>query len=103
LIRLTTALAPSVESDGIRINCLAPGWIATDGPRQYWESLTPAERLTRGVPSILLTPDQIADVVVRLASNRALNGRIVVWWSDDKPRLIQWGDRGYHVFEEFTL
>jgi NAD(P)-dependent dehydrogenase (short-subunit alcohol dehydrogenase family) len=103
LIRLTTALAPSVESDGIRINCLAPGWIASDGPRQYWESLTPAERLSRGVPSMLLTPDQIADVVVRLASNRALNGRIVVWWSDDKPRLIQWGDRGYHAFEEFTL
>src|SRR2546428_431157 len=45
------------------VNGLAPGWIATAGPRQYWESLTPAERLERGVPSRLLTTDQIADAV----------------------------------------
>ena len=101
LIRMTTALAGAVEKDGIRINCLAPGWIATDGPRQYWESLTPDERLARGVPSKLLTPDQIADVVVRLAADRTLNGRIVVWWSEDSPRLIAWGDPGYRKFEEF--
>ena len=102
LIRLTTALAPVVEKDGIRINCLAPGWIATDGPRQYWESLTPDERLARGVPSTLLTPDQIADVVVRLATDRTLNGRMVAWWSEDSPRLVRWGDRGYREFEEFV-
>src|SRR5579864_6415608 len=43
VIRLTTGLAKEVGNDGIRVNCLAPGWIATDGPRQYWDSLTPAE------------------------------------------------------------
>ena len=38
MIRMTTRLASLAETDGIRVNCLAPGWIATDGPRQYWES-----------------------------------------------------------------
>jgi hypothetical protein len=38
--------------------------------------------------------------VVRLATDAALNGRIVVWWSEDPPRWIQWGDRGYRLAAE---
>jgi NAD(P)-dependent dehydrogenase (short-subunit alcohol dehydrogenase family) len=101
VIRLTTSLAWLASQDGIRVNCLAPGWIATDGPRQYWESLTPAQRLERGVPSILLTPEQVADAVVRLASDEPLAGRVLVWWSEDPPRLIAFGDRGYGETTEF--
>jgi NAD(P)-dependent dehydrogenase (short-subunit alcohol dehydrogenase family) len=77
------------------VNCLAPGWIATDEVRPYWESLTPAERTDRGVPSQLITTDRIADAVARLADDRGLAGRVLVWWSGDAPRLIEWGDRGY--------
>ena len=95
MIRMTTRLATLAETDGIRVNCLAPGWIATDGVRQYWESLTPAERTARGVPSRLLTPDEIAEAVVRLSEDRSLAGRVLVWWSESEPRLIRWGDRGY--------
>jgi len=51
VIRMTTRLASLAETDGIRVNCLAPGWIATDEPRQYWESLTASQRAERGVPS----------------------------------------------------
>jgi 3-oxoacyl-[acyl-carrier protein] reductase len=99
VIRLTTTLAGLAASDNIRVNCLAPGWIATDGPRQYWESLTPEQRAERGVPSRLLTPDQIAGAVVTLATDETLAGRVMLWWSDDAPRLIQWGDRGYAAHE----
>jgi NAD(P)-dependent dehydrogenase (short-subunit alcohol dehydrogenase family) len=100
LLHLTTRLAGLAESDGIRVNCLAPGWIATDGPRQYWESLTPDQRRERGVPSRLLTTDQIADAVVRLATDETLAGRVMLWWSDEAPRMIRWGDRGYAGYEE---
>ncbi len=95
VIRLTTGLATDLAKDGIRANCLAPGWISTDGPRQYWESLTPAERLARGVPARLLASEEIAGMVVRLAADQSLNGLVVVWWSEDEPRVIEWGDRGY--------
>ena len=95
MIRLTTTLAGLAGTDGIRVNCLAPGWIATDGPRQYWKSLTPAQRVERGVPSKLLKTSDVAGAVVRLAADRSLAGRVLVWWSEDEPRLVQWSDRGY--------
>src|SRR5262245_34954268 len=101
MIRMTTRLASLAEKDGIRVNCLAPGWIATNDVRQYWESLTPAERVERGVPSRLLTVDQISEAVMRLASDRSLTGRVLVWWSEGEPRLIPWGDRGYREFVDF--
>jgi len=101
VICMTTRLATLAKTHGIRVNCLAPGWIATDGPRQYWESLTPAERAERGVPSRLLTADQVAEVVVQLAGEVSLAGRVLVWWSEDTPQLIQWGDRGYHELVPF--
>ena len=101
MIRMTTRLASLAETDGIRVNCLAPGWIATDEVRRYWEPLTPAERVERGAPSRLLTVDQISEAVMRLASDRSLAGRVLVWWSEGEPQLIQWGDRGYREFVDF--
>ncbi len=103
MIRMTTRLAPLAATDRIRVNCLAPGWIATDGPRQYWESLTPADRVARGVPSRLLSPAQIAAAVVRLAGDEALAGRVLIWWSEATPRLIEWGDRGYQHWTDLSV
>jgi len=101
MIRMTTRLASLARTDHIRVNCLAPGWIATDSVRQVWESLTIEDRKTRGMPSRLLTTDQVAEAVLRLAEDRSLAGRVVVWWSEDAPRIIEWGDRGYRNFLEF--
>jgi NAD(P)-dependent dehydrogenase (short-subunit alcohol dehydrogenase family) len=103
MIRMTTRLAPLAATDRIRVNCLAPGWIATDGPKQYWESLTPAERVERGVPSVLLSITQIVGAVVRLARDESLAGRILVWWSEGSPRLIEWGDRGYERWTDISI
>ena len=103
LLRLTTGLAELAKTDGIRVNCLAPGWIATEGPRKYWESLTPAERAERGVPAALLSTAQIAQAVVRLATDDSLAGRVLFWWSDDEPKLLAWGDRGYKAATPISL
>jgi len=101
MIRMTTRLASLAEKDNIRVNCLAPGWIATDEVREYWESLTPAERIECRMPSRLISVDLISEAVMRLAADRSLMGRVLLWWSEDEPRLIKWGDRGYREFEAF--
>jgi hypothetical protein len=46
------------------------------------------------VPSRLLSIDQVADAIVRLVEEVSLAGRVLVWWSEDGPQLIEWGDRG---------
>jgi NAD(P)-dependent dehydrogenase (short-subunit alcohol dehydrogenase family) len=101
MIRMTTRLASLARTDHIRVNCLAPGWIATDGVRQIWEPLTVDDRKMRGMPSRLLTTDQVSEAVLRLAEDRSLVGRVLVWWSEDAPRVIEWGDRGYRDFVDF--
>lgn len=94
LIRLTTGLA-FLHKEGIRVNCIAPGWIASPPVLEYWESLTPEQRKTNGVPSRLLQLEEIAGAVVCLATDESLYGRVLVWDSEDVPRLIEWADRGY--------
>jgi NAD(P)-dependent dehydrogenase (short-subunit alcohol dehydrogenase family) len=95
VIRLTTTLAWLKEKENIRVNCLAPGWIASGDVRSYWESLTPEQRIERQAPSRLLQLDDIADAVIRLTIDEALYGRILVWWSEGSPSFIPFGDRGY--------
>lgn len=95
VIRLTTGLGWLGETERIRVNCLAPGWIASEEVRSFWEAMTPAQRAEQGAPSRLLELDEVADAVVRLATDESLYGRVMVWWSDDSPGLIPWGDRGY--------
>ena len=67
------------------------------------DALTPDERAARNVPSRLLTTDQISKIVVRLAEDRSLAGRVVVWWSEDEPLIVDWGDRGYRGAAGFSL
>jgi NAD(P)-dependent dehydrogenase (short-subunit alcohol dehydrogenase family) len=103
LLRLSTALAEMTSKYKIRINCFAPGWVDTEGPRQYWQSLSTEQRTERGVPQRLLSTDQVAGVVRRLATDEALTGRVVLWWSDDEAKIIDWGDRGYRTTTPFNV
>jgi hypothetical protein len=81
------------------VNCLVPDWIATDGLRAYADALTPEQRAHQGVPNTLTTLAEIADAVTRLVCDQSLAGRVLVWWSDERPRFIEWADPGYAVLE----
>ena len=95
VLRLTTGLAWLAGKERIRVNCFAPGWIASEGPLSYWKTLTPEQHRERGAPARLLELAEAADAVVRLASDESLAGRVLLWWSDDAPGLIPWCDPGY--------
>jgi NAD(P)-dependent dehydrogenase (short-subunit alcohol dehydrogenase family) len=99
-IRLTTTLGCLREKENIRVNCLVPSWVASAGPKEYWESLTPAQRQEKGVPDTLISLDEISDAILRLATDETLFGRVMVWWNGQPPRLIPVGDQGYRTLEE---
>jgi NAD(P)-dependent dehydrogenase (short-subunit alcohol dehydrogenase family) len=104
LLRFTTALAPFTRDRDVRINALAPGWIGVPEVLDYYNSLTPQERIENEVPSRLLTVEQVADAVAYLAGEATLNGRILEWPSEEpQPRLISWGDRGYERSEPIEI
>jgi NAD(P)-dependent dehydrogenase (short-subunit alcohol dehydrogenase family) len=95
VMRLTTTLEPLREQFGIRVNCLIPNWVASPPVKAYWDSLTPQQRKDGEVPEILTTLDEVADSVLRLATDETLAGRLMIYWnSGEPPRFIPWADQG---------
>lgn len=102
-MRLATTLGMLKESDNIRVNCLVPAWIASPAPKAYWESLTPEQRRERGVPDTLLSLDEVAGAILRLATDESIFGRLMVWWNGEPPKLIPQGDPGYESLPDTGL
>jgi NAD(P)-dependent dehydrogenase (short-subunit alcohol dehydrogenase family) len=101
VVRLATTMSWLREAYGIRVNCIVPDWVATEEVRAYFDSLSVQERVAHGVPEELTSLDDIASAVVRLITDEALSGRILVWWSGQAPGLIPVGDAGYGRLEPF--
>lgn len=75
--RLTAALGDLGERDGIRINCVSPDWVGIESIRDARRELG-EEAWAKVGPAELVPPGLIADVVLLLASDEALSGRVVV-------------------------
>jgi NAD(P)-dependent dehydrogenase (short-subunit alcohol dehydrogenase family) len=99
VIRLTTTLGFLGARDNIRVNCLVPGWIAVPEVQAYVDSLDAEQRRQRGVPKTLIATEEIAEAVVRLATDETLAGRVMVCWNDQPPGFIPVGDPGYERLE----
>ena len=99
--RLATTMAGFAGSHGVRVNCIVPDWVATEELQAYVASLTPEQRRAGDVPDSLTTLDEIADAVLRLIRDESLSGRVLVWWSGQKPGLIPLKDPGYSALEPF--
>jgi 3-oxoacyl-[acyl-carrier protein] reductase len=69
IISLTKSLAPELAPHNVRVNCVAPGWVATD---MTVESLAApdADKILRLIPlGRVGTPEEIAGAVLFLASD----------------------------------
>ncbi len=69
LISLTKSLAPELAKDGIRVNCVAPGWVETDMVRDTLADARQRSEIGRAIPlGRVGRPEEIASAVLFLAS-----------------------------------
>jgi NAD(P)-dependent dehydrogenase (short-subunit alcohol dehydrogenase family) len=72
VLGLTRSLAVDWAADGIRVNAVAPGWVATDMTQGLRDNPHLHDSLTGRVPmGRFAQPDEIADVALFLASDSA--------------------------------
>ena len=72
IMGLTRTLAKDLGKYNIRVNCIVPGWIATERQKKLW--LTPEiieDNLSRQSIKRMLEPDDIAKVVLFFASDQS--------------------------------
>lgn len=70
VVALTKTLAAEWALSGVRVNCLCPGWTATELNRNLWEDEAASQATIRGVPMQRWgTPEEMAQPAVFLASD----------------------------------
>jgi NAD(P)-dependent dehydrogenase (short-subunit alcohol dehydrogenase family) len=79
IINFTSSLSYEWASDGVRVNCVAPGFVATPGVQSQMG--VSADEIDRADPDRNIgEPEEIADIV-RFLSSRAssfMNGETVI-------------------------
>lgn len=101
VMRLTTTLSWMGAKESIRVNCLVPHWIGTDHIKSVVAAMTPEQRRESAVPDILIAPEEVADAVLRLATDERLAGRVMVLFGGQAPKLISFGDPGYASLDDW--
>ncbi len=80
LMGLTKSLAAEVGPLGIRVNCVAPGWVESDMTRQVFADPLLRESILQGSPlRRIAVPDDIAGPILFLASDfsRHVHGEVL--------------------------
>ena len=90
IMRLTATLAPLKERLNIRVNCIAPNWVATEKVRSLVPQLTAEQRADWWVPDMdeMATPEDIADAVLQLIQDDSLCGRAMLYGKRGKKWLV---------------
>jgi NAD(P)-dependent dehydrogenase (short-subunit alcohol dehydrogenase family) len=88
-MRLTAALG-FLKEEGIRVNCICPGWVETPAIKQYLATTTAEELETLDFPppAVLIQPEQIANLVTMFVRDDTLSGRVLLWPDGEPWRLV---------------
>jgi NAD(P)-dependent dehydrogenase (short-subunit alcohol dehydrogenase family) len=89
VLALTTSLGSLWGRHRISVTCICPDWVRTEAVEHAVAAISDEERaqLPRLVPV-----EEIAELILRLARDEALAGRVLVRWADeDGERLLPRG------------
>jgi NAD(P)-dependent dehydrogenase (short-subunit alcohol dehydrogenase family) len=85
LIRFTSSLAGLRDRTGVRVVCIAPGWIGTERAQRELTAMTAAQRAVTEDP---IPMTQFTDAVLSLIRDEHLDGRILVLLPGRPARLL---------------
>jgi NAD(P)-dependent dehydrogenase (short-subunit alcohol dehydrogenase family) len=89
VLALTTSLGGLWESDRISITSICPDWVRTEAVERAVAAMSDAERAE--LPG-LVPVEEIVGLILRLATDDSLAGRVMVRWADeDGERLLPRG------------
>jgi NAD(P)-dependent dehydrogenase (short-subunit alcohol dehydrogenase family) len=88
VMRMTASLGRLKDQMNILVNCICPGWVATEAVREYLSTATDEQKRAAGVPDPMLTPADIGDAVLQFMRDESLYGRIMLYYEPGKKRLI---------------
>ena len=89
VVAVTTSLGSLWESDRVSVTCICPDWVLTEAVERTVARMSPEERAE--VPG-LVPLEEISGLIVRLATDDSLAGRVLVRWADeDGERLLPLG------------
>jgi NAD(P)-dependent dehydrogenase (short-subunit alcohol dehydrogenase family) len=93
IMRFTATLAPLKERRNIRVNCIAPNWVATEKVSAFVPHLSAEQRAAWYCPSLedMARPEDIADAAVQLIRDDSLAGRVMLYGDRGKKWLVPVG------------
>lgn len=97
VVMLTKSMAPGCGPLGIRVNAIGPGYVDTPMNEVIWGSAELRAGFERGHATGLQTPEEIAEIVVFLASDasRSLTGALLTcdrgWTAFKAPEVLRGG------------
>lgn len=103
VVRFTACMAPLHERVKVRVNCICPGWVATENVRASIHGLSDEQKRERDIPGSMLTPEDIGDAVVHFVRDDSLFGRVMLYYEPGKCRLIPTDLDLFELSEEVSL
>jgi len=90
IMRFTATLAPLKDRLNIRVNCIAPNWVATEKVRAFVPQLSAQQRADWWVPEmdVMATPEDIGDAVLQLVQDDSLYGRALLYGVRGRKWLV---------------
>ena len=88
IIRLTAALGGLAEQRKVRVNCVAPNWVATEKVVKTVAGMTAEQRKENYVPGPMATPEDIGEVVLEFVRDESMAGRIIHHFAPGEQRLV---------------
>ncbi|MGH2404995.1 MAG: SDR family NAD(P)-dependent oxidoreductase, partial [bacterium] len=90
IMRFTATLAPLKERLNVRVNCIAPNWVATEKVRSFVPQLSAEQRAAWYCPMVedMARPEDIADAAVYFIRDDSLAGRVMLCDERDSRWLL---------------